>query len=207
MACYLDLCAQAGGPALHLPAYDAWDGLALEYAAAWPLPLLLTPAALAAYGGLSRFLLRLARACAELDAAWAALRGGGRGGRAAGRPAGAGAGAGLPRALWHLRHRVAHLLGNLLVYVQARARGAPGSGGRLRAQRQRAGSAARGAHAAAAPPLPVHNYCRWLSRHCMANAAGCRVMRVGLDSHAAARCRFFSIAIVSTYPASTTAIA
>jgi len=72
------LCAQAGGPALHLPAYDAWDGLALEYAAAWPLPLLLTPAALAAYGGLSRFLLRLARACAELDAAWAALRGGGR---------------------------------------------------------------------------------------------------------------------------------
>ncbi len=121
--------AQAGGPALHLPAYDAWDGLALEYAAAWPLPLLLTPAALAAYGGLSRFLLRLARACAELDAAWAALRGGGRGGRGAGRPAGAGAGAGLPRALWHLRHRVAHLLGNLLVYVQARARGAPGSGG------------------------------------------------------------------------------
>ncbi len=197
--------AQAGSPALHLPAYDAWDGLAMEYAAAWPLPLLLTPAALAAYGGLSRFLLRLARAAAELDAAWAALRGGGRGRCGAGRPAGAGAG--LPRALWHLRHRVAHLIGNLLVYVQARARGAPGAGGRPRAQRRCAGSAARNARAAAVPPLPIQAWwlrsaCQALHVHIRRAAKSCasvshRMHALGVACAACPACQLYPL---STYP-------
>lgn len=103
-------------PALHLPAYDGWDGLALEYSLAWPLHLLLTPDVMAQYGALFRFLLRLKRASAELDAAWTALRGLDRSPDPGLDPNHSLSGS--RRILWHLRHRMAHLVGNLLVYMQ-----------------------------------------------------------------------------------------
>ncbi|KAK9841793.1 hypothetical protein WJX81_003640 [Elliptochloris bilobata] len=108
--------SDAPAHALHLPSYDAWDGLCLEYHLAWPLHLLLTPAVMCQYAALFRFLLRLKRASAELDTAWAALRGCARGPdpRSPGRSPDHGG----RRALWHLRHRMAHLIGNLLVYMQ-----------------------------------------------------------------------------------------
>lgn len=65
------------------------------------------------YAALFRFLLRLKRACAELDGAWAALRGFGRA-----RATDPSLDPGGRRALWHLRHRMAHLVGNLQVYMQ-----------------------------------------------------------------------------------------
>ena len=107
------LWAQGGQRPLHLPAYDAWDGLSLEYRLVWPLHLLLTPAVMGQYAALSCFLLCLKRACAELDEAWAALRGFGRV-----RIPDSGPDPGGRRALWLLRHRMAHLLGNLQVYMQ-----------------------------------------------------------------------------------------
>ena len=113
IAAHIERPPQGGRPSLHLPAYDAWDGLGLEYRLAWPLHLLLTPGVMGQYAALFRFLLRLKRACAELDGAWAALRGFGRA-----RASDPNADPGGRRALWHLRHRMAHLVGNLQVYMQ-----------------------------------------------------------------------------------------
>ena len=113
VAPYTELPPQGGRPSLHLPAYDAWDGLGLEYRLAWPLHLLLTPGVMGRYAVLFRFLLRLKRACAELDGAWAALRGFGRA-----RVPDPSPDPGGRRALWHLRDRMAHLVGNLQVYMQ-----------------------------------------------------------------------------------------
>jgi gamma-tubulin complex component 4 len=68
-----------------VPSYDGWDCLSLEYAAPWPLGLILTRDALGRYDEMFRYLFRLRRAASALDAAWVTLRrvagGGGREGR------------------------------------------------------------------------------------------------------------------------------
>ena len=99
------------GHKIHLPAYDAWDGVGLEYAVAWPLGLLLTPEVLGQYNSLFQHLFRLRRVQHDLDTAWAALR------SLARQESGAGAGAGLAAA-WRLRHDMSHLVNNLLIYIQ-----------------------------------------------------------------------------------------
>ena len=99
------------GHKIHLPAYDAWDGVGLEYAADWPLGLLLTPEVLGQYNSLFQHLFRLRRVQHDLDAAWAALR------TQAKQGSGAGAGSGLAAA-WRLRHDMSHLVNNLLIYIQ-----------------------------------------------------------------------------------------
>ncbi|CAK0758510.1 hypothetical protein CVIRNUC_002625 [Coccomyxa viridis] len=92
---------------VHVPEYDAWDGLSLTYTLKWPLHILLTPEVMARYNALFQHLLRLKRVCLGLDAAWASLR----------RQAGA-----EPlqsrQPVWDVRLHMAHLLLNMQVYMQ-----------------------------------------------------------------------------------------
>ncbi|KAG6544058.1 hypothetical protein Mapa_014475 [Marchantia paleacea] len=53
------------------PAYDGWDGLALEYSIDWPLQLLFTREVLAKYSKVFQYLLRLKRIQLELEKSWA----------------------------------------------------------------------------------------------------------------------------------------
>ncbi|BBN17581.1 gamma-tubulin complex component 4 [Marchantia polymorpha subsp. ruderalis] len=53
------------------PAYDGWDGLALEYSIDWPLQLLFTREVLAKYSKIFQYLLRLKRIQLELEKSWA----------------------------------------------------------------------------------------------------------------------------------------
>ncbi|CAL5227089.1 g9995 [Coccomyxa viridis] len=96
-----------GSHDLHVPSYDAWDGLSLTYDVKWPLHILLTPEVLAKYNALFQHLLRLKRVNAELDAAWASLR----------RQAGAES-LQSRQPIWDVRLHMAHLLLNLQVYMQ-----------------------------------------------------------------------------------------
>ena len=43
MAVCLQVTIGNGAEEVHVPAYDAWDGLSLEYDLNWPLHILLTP--------------------------------------------------------------------------------------------------------------------------------------------------------------------
>ncbi|KAL0056051.1 hypothetical protein WJX82_007204 [Trebouxia sp. C0006] len=106
--------AQASGgkkKLLHVPKYDKWDDVFLEYHVDWPLHLLLTPQVMAKYNVVFQYLLRLKRIQIDLESSWAVMR------RQAGRSRD------LPLhtrrlPLWHLRHHMAYIIANLQIYVQ-----------------------------------------------------------------------------------------
>lgn len=96
---------------LHVPKYDKWDNVFLEYRVDWPLHLLLTPQVMAKYNVVFQYLLRLKRIQGDLESSWAVMR------RQAGRSRD------LPLhtrrlPLWHLRHHMAYIIANLQIYVQ-----------------------------------------------------------------------------------------
>ena len=95
------------GRQIHLPAYDSWDDLALEYTVEGPLGLLLTPAVLDQYNCLFQYLFRLRRVQHDLDVVWQRLRK-----YRQGAP-------GLSPSWWQLRHKMAHMINNLQIYIQA----------------------------------------------------------------------------------------
>jgi gamma-tubulin complex component 4 len=98
---------------MHVPAFDGWDGLTLEYVVCWPLGLLLTPTVLRRYNTVFQYLVRLKRAQLLLEDAWATLRTRRR--LHVGFPA--------SRArLLQLRQHMAHLVTNLQIYFQVRPR-------------------------------------------------------------------------------------
>ncbi|KAL3140276.1 Gamma-tubulin complex component 4 [Trebouxia sp. C0009 RCD-2024] len=96
---------------LHVPKYDKWDNVFLDYRVDWPLHLLLTPQVMAKYNVIFQYLLRLKRIQGDLESSWAVMR------RQAGRSRD------LPLhtrrlPLWHLRHHMAYIIANLQIYVQ-----------------------------------------------------------------------------------------
>ncbi|KAL3153823.1 Gamma-tubulin complex component 4, variant 2 [Trebouxia sp. C0010 RCD-2024] len=102
---------QARRKLLHVPKYDKWDNVFLDYRVDWPLHLLLTPQVMAKYNVIFQYLLRLKRIQGDLESSWAVMR------RQAGRSRD------LPLhtrrlPLWHLRHHMAYIIANLQIYVQ-----------------------------------------------------------------------------------------
>lgn len=105
--------------AVHVPSYDAWDGLHLRCNVDWPLQLLFPPEVMHKYSTLWQYIFRLKRLQLDLEAVWASLQ-------ALGRPARHGRGGGstpavppaLRRQLGQLRQRMAHFAANLTLYVQ-----------------------------------------------------------------------------------------
>lgn len=59
VSCSLEACwnvqGALGSHDLHVPSYDAWDGLSLTYDVKWPLHILLTPEVSKAYSCSMRY--------------------------------------------------------------------------------------------------------------------------------------------------------
>ena len=116
-----------------VPKLDGWDSLSLEYLVKWPMGLLLTPSVLSRYNSLFQFLMRLKRVQLRLEGAWQGIHTmfthapmtsrtrGGKTSSVAG-PLGVSGGDGDSlarlRQLHSLRHKMAHLIANLQIYIQ-----------------------------------------------------------------------------------------
>jgi len=105
---------------LHVPSYDAWDGLCLEMDAKWPLQLLFPPEVLRQYCALWQFMFRLKRVQADLEVAWASIAALGR--CQVNRQSQVSSKAQLPRPaltlLAQVRQRMAHFAASLAVYLR-----------------------------------------------------------------------------------------
>ena len=90
----------AFAPRVHIPEYDAWDGIGLECTVPWPMGIFLTEETLDRYRTIFRYLFRLKRVQYDLQDVWVRLRR-----------------TDLKFTL-RLRHSMAMLIENWLTYVQ-----------------------------------------------------------------------------------------
>ncbi|KAK9803977.1 hypothetical protein WJX72_009639 [[Myrmecia] bisecta] len=109
-----DIPAEAGTAKrrpLHVPSYDKWDNVYLEYKIQWPLHLLLTPEVMSKYNVLFQYLLRLKRIQLELEESWAVMR----------RQSARARDLELHQRrlpLWQVRHHMSYIITNLQIYIQ-----------------------------------------------------------------------------------------
>ena len=87
-------------PRVHIPEYDAWDGIDLECSVQWPMGIFFTSDTLDKYRTLFKYLFRLNRAQFDLQEAWLHLRR-----------------SGLTETL-RLRHSMNQLIVNWRTYIQ-----------------------------------------------------------------------------------------